>query len=328
MSVIYSTHELHPRATGMLAAAGTIRVASALDAATLVRESRDAEIVIVRAPLPPEMFAGNHRIRAAIRHGAGLDMIPVEAATAAGVLVANVPAVNARSVAEHVIFACLALLRRFRMMDRDLRTGGWLAGRDHANLTHELSGRSLGVVGMGAVGRHVAEIAHRGFGLEVMGNSRSGAGFPDFVRSVDVDTLVAGSDIVVLACPLTPETTGLLNAARIAAMRPGAILVNVSRGPVVDDAALIAALRAGRLLGAALDVFTTQPLPADHPYLGLDNVIVSPHMAGITEESMMRMGMGAAQETLRVLGGDLPLNLRNPQAVHLYRQRFDGSASQ
>jgi D-3-phosphoglycerate dehydrogenase len=297
-------------------------VASALDAPTLIRESRDAEIVIVRAPLPAALFDGVHRIRAAIRHGAGLDMIPVEAATAAGVLVANVPAVNARSVAEHVVFACLALLRRFRMMDRDLRTKGWFGGRDHANLTHELSGRSLGIVGMGAVGRQLAGMAHHGFGLEVSGNSRSGLGFPDFVRSVDLDTLVAESDIVVLACPLTPETTGLISAARIASMRPGAILVNVSRGPVVDDAALIAALRDGRLLGAALDVFSTQPLPADHPYLGLDNVIVTPHMAGITEESMMRMGIGAAEESLRVLAGDLPLNFRNPQVEPAYRERF------
>lgn len=320
--MIFSTHELHRRATALLERAGTVRVASALDAATLVRESRDADIVIVRAPLPAEIFAGQHRIRAAVRHGAGLDMIPVEAATAAGVLVANVPAVNARSVAEHVIFACLALLRRFRMMDRDLRSAGWLAGREHANHTHELSGRRMGIVGMGAVGRQVAGIAHHGFGLEVLGNSRSGAGFPDFVQYRAIDELVASSDIVVLACPLTPETTGLMNAARIAAMKPGAMLANVSRGPVVDDAALIAALRSGRLLGAALDVFTTQPLPVDHPYLALDNLIVSPHMAGITEESMERMGVGAAEEALRILAGDLPVNFRNPQVEPAYRRRF------
>jgi D-3-phosphoglycerate dehydrogenase len=322
MPVIFSTHDLHPRATAMLEGAGRLQVASALDPATLVAETREAEIVIVRAPLPPEIFSGVHRIRAAIRHGAGLDMIPVEAATAAGVLVANVPAVNARSVAEHVIFACLALLRRFRMMDRDLRSGGWLAGRDHANLTHELSGRRIGIVGMGAVGRQVAEIAGKGFGLEVWGNSRSGAGFPGYVRFAGVDEIAAASDIVVLGCPLTPETTGLMNAGRIAAMKPGAILVNVSRGPVVDDQALIAALAGGRLLGAALDVFAAQPLPADHPYYGFDNVIVTPHMAGITEESMMRMGLGAAEEALRILRGGLPVNLRNPEAEAAYRRRF------
>ena len=105
-------------------------------------------------------------------------------------------------------------------------------------------------------------------------------------------------------------------------MKPGALLVNVSRGPVVDDAALIEALRDGRIGGAALDVFATQPLPADHPYFGFDNVIVTPHMAGITEESMMRMGVGAAEEAVRVLAGELPVNLRNPEVVEHYRRRF------
>ncbi len=108
-------------------------VASALDASDAAAEAKDADIVIVRAPLPPALFEGAAKLRAAIRHGAGLDMIPMEAATAAGVLVANVPAVNARSVAEHVMFAALALLRRFRLVDRDLRAKGWLAGREHAN---------------------------------------------------------------------------------------------------------------------------------------------------------------------------------------------------
>lgn len=319
--VVYSTHHLHPEAAELLAKAD-LRIASALDAETLTRESRDADVIIVRAPLPPEIFSGQHHIRAAIRHGAGLDMIPVEAATEAGVLVANVPAVNARSVAEHVIFASLALLRRFRMMDRDLRRHGWLAGREHANHTHELAGRTIGIIGMGAVGRQLAAIAHHGFGLTVVGNSRTNRHLPDFVLAASVDDLVAESDIVVLACPLTPETTGLMSRQRLASMKEGAILVNVSRGAVLDEAALVDALRAGRLLGAALDVFATQPLSPDHPLFTFDNVLITPHMAGITEESMIRMGTGAANEALRVLAGHLPVNLRNPGVVGHYRQRF------
>lgn len=322
MPLILSTHTLHPRAAEMLAGAGELRIASALDAETLTREAGDADIVIVRAPLPETLFAGAPRLRAAVRHGAGLDMIPMEAATAAGVLVANVPGVNARSVAEHVLFAALALSRRFRAMDRDLREKGWLAGRAHADLNHELSGRTIGIVGLGAVGRQVARIAAHGFGLAVLAATRSARAAPDGVRFAPLDELVAQSDVVVLACPLTPETRGLMNAERIACMKPGALLVNVSRGPVVDDAALIAALREGRLGGAALDVFSTQPLPPDHPYFSFDNVIVTPHMAGITEESMLVMGTGAAAEALRVLAGELPVNLRNPEAVERYRERF------
>lgn len=310
----------------MLAGAGDLVIASAMDADTLAREARDADIVIVRAPLPPALFETAPRLRAAIRHGAGLDMIPVEAATKAGVLVANVPGVNARSVAEHVFFVSMALLRRFRVMDGDLRTKGWLAGRAHAELTNELAGRTIGVVGMGNVGRAVARIARHGFGLTVLANSRSGKDLPDDIDLVSLDDLVAGSDVVVLCCPLTPETTGLISRERIGRMKPGSLIVNVSRGPVIDDDGLIDALRAGRIGGAALDVFATQPLPADHPYFSLSNVIVTPHMAGITEESMMRMGTGAAEETIRVLSNRLPANLCNPDVLERYRQRFPGTA--
>lgn len=322
MPVIYSTHHLHPRAAEMLSGLGTLKIASALDAETLTREGSAADVVIVRAPIPPALFDGAKNLRAAIRHGAGLDMIPVDAATKAGVLVANVPGVNARSVAEHVFFAAMALLRRFRIMDQDLRSKGWLAGRKHADLNHELAGKTIGIIGFGNVGREVMRIARDGFGLTVIVNSRSAKSVPDDARFVSVDELVAEADIIVLSCPLTDETTGMISAARIRRMKPNAVIVNVSRGPVIEDAALIAALKEKRIGGAALDVFVTQPLPPDHPYFGFDNVIVTPHMAGITEESMMRMGTGAAEEAARVLANELPVNLRNPEVLPAYRRRF------
>lgn len=320
--VIFSTHPLHERAAASLKDHGKLVVASAIDAVTLADEARAADIVIVRANLPPVLFERAKNLRAAIRHGAGLDMIPMEAATRAGVLVANVPGANARTVAEHVLWTSMALLRKFRRVDRDLREIGWLAGRDHAVSGNDLSGRMIGIVGFGAVGRHVADIAAKGFGLGVIVNSRTPRDLPAHVRFATVDELVEASDIVVLCCPLTLETTGLIGRERIARMKPSALLINVSRGPVVEDAALIEALAAGRIGGAALDVFATQPLPPDHPYFGFDNVIVTPHMAGITEESMMRMGIGAAEEAIRILSGELPVNLRNPEALEHYRQRF------
>lgn len=320
--VVLSTHPLHPRAAALLDGRAELRVASALDAHTLIREAADAEAVIVRAPLPAGLFAAAPRLRAAVRHGAGLDMIPVDAATAAGVLVANVPAVNARSVAEHVLFVALALLRRFRRMDRDLRQQGWLAGREHAVATGELAGRTMGIVGFGHVGRAVAAIGRDGFGLEILANSRTRENQPEGIPFIELEELLAASDVVVLCCPLTPETRGMIDARRIALMKPTALLINVARGAVIVDEALIAALREGRIAGAALDVFTEQPLPPDHPYLGFDTVIVTPHMAGITEESMQRMGVGAAEEVLRVLAGELPVNLRNPEVLSAYQARF------
>jgi D-3-phosphoglycerate dehydrogenase len=327
--VIFSTHRLHPAAEARLSEAGRLCFASALDERTLIREGRDAAVIIVRAPIPAALFGVVPALRAAIRHGAGLDMIPLEAASRAGVLVANVPAVNARSVAEYVIFACLALLRRFRMIDRDLRGAGWPAGRAHADLAHELSGRTMGIVGFGSVGRAVAAIARDGFGLPILVHTRS----PDVLRGealevCELDRLMAESDIVVLCCPLTAETRGLVDARRLALMKPSALLVNVARGPVVDEAALVSALEAGRLGGAALDVFSSQPLSGDHPFLSLDNVILTPHLAGITAESMLRMGMGAAEEAVRVLSGRLPVNLCNPEAVAAYRRRFPGAGAQ
>ncbi len=306
----------------MLEGAGRLVIASAPDKDTLLAEGRGADIIIVRAPLPAALFDDPPRLRAAIRHGAGLDMIPVEAATQAGVLVANVPGVNARTVAEYVIMASTMLLRRMPAVDRDLRRYGWQAGRAHADRGRELSGRCLGIVGVGNIGRALAQIAQDGFGMDVIASTRRPDALPEGVRAVSLDALAEEADIVVLCCPLTPETRGLVSRNRIFRMRPDAVLINVSRGPVVDEDALVEALRAGRIGGAALDVFTTQPLPADHPLLELDNVVLTPHMAGITEESMLRMGTGAAEEAVRVLSGGLPLNFCNPEVEEHYRRRF------
>jgi D-3-phosphoglycerate dehydrogenase len=320
MAVVYSTHPLHRDAVTLLGDAAELKVASALDASTLAREGHACDIVIVRAPLPEEMFAAETRLKAAIRHGAGLDMIPIEVATKAGVLVANVPGVNASSVAEHVVFSAIALLRRFRLLDRDLRDKGWLAARDHSLGNHDLAGRSVGIIGMGAVGKAIAR-AFGGLGVKLTGFSPSGRDFPDNVARVTLDGLIAASDILAVCCPLKPETRGLIDARRLSLLKRGSVLINVSRGPVVDEAALIEALRTGHLWGAALDVFNTQPLPPDHPFFSFDNVIITPHMAGITEESMARMGTGAIEEALRVLRGELPVNLVNPDAVAAYRIR-------
>jgi D-3-phosphoglycerate dehydrogenase len=322
MTVIYTTHALHPRAAELLDKAGEIRIASAHDAGTLVKECREADILIVRAPIPEQLFEQQTRLRMAIRHGAGLDWIPIDAATRAGVLVANVPGANARTVAEHVIFASMAVLRRFRIVDRDLRGKGWFAGRAHSVFGNELTDRTLGIIGMGNIGRQLAAIAVGGFGMRVLATSRSMSSLPDEVAAADLDDLLSGSDIVALCCPLNDETRGLINAQRLSLMKRTAVLVNVSRGQVVDEDALVSALASGRLGGAVLDVFSEQPLPQDHPLLAFDNVLITPHMAGITDESMMRMGIGAAEETLRVLGGGLPLNLRNHDAVNSYQKRF------
>jgi D-3-phosphoglycerate dehydrogenase len=318
---IFSTHPLHPEVTAALMALGPYSVASAPAAGAILAESIGAEIIVVRAPIPAEVIRREAGLRALLRHGAGLDMIPVEVATECGVLVANVPGANAVTVAEHVIWTALALLRRHPQVNADLRRDGWEAGRRHADLGRELSGRTLGIVGMGNVGRALLNIARLGFGMRVMATTRSPATVPDGAEAVALPDLLAASDVVALCCPLTDQTRGLIGAAELEAMKPGAVLVNVSRGPVVQEAPLIVAL-GNHLGGAALDVFDTQPLPRDHPFLALPNLILTPHMAGITEESMLRMGQGVVAEAARVAAGDLPRNLVNPEVLPRFRARF------
>lgn len=321
MIQIFSTHPLHPLVTARLTAAGDYKVASQPTAAAIFAEGLEAGVLIVRAPIPPEYFAQAKGLRAAVRHGAGLDMIPMEAATEAGVLVANVPGANASTVAEHVIFTAIGLLRQFRAMDAALRGTGWNAGRSYSDHGGDLAGRRIGLLGFGNIGRALHRIA-QGFQMQVAATTRRPETLPAGVEALSLDDLVAASDILVLCCPLTDATRGAISAARIAMMKPGAVLINVARGPIVDTEALIAALQSHRIAGAALDVFDTQPLPATSPLWALENVILTPHMAGITSDSMLRMGNGAADETLRVLGGHMPVNFCNPEVEPAYRARF------
>ena len=320
--MIFSTHPLHPDVTAALQALGPFRVASAPTAAAITAESIGAEVIVVRAPIPPDVVRREAGLKALLRHGAGLDMIPVEVATEAGVLVANVPGSNALTVAEHVIWSAMALLRRYPQVDRDLRSAGWAAGRAHSDHGREISGRVLGVLGMGAIGRALAAMAQGGFGMKVICHTRSGTGLPPGIAHVSLERLFADSDILALCAPLTDQTRGLVDAAALARMRAGAILVNVARGPVVVEKALIAALASGHRGGAAIDVFDTQPLPTDHPFLSLPNVILTPHMAGITEESMLRMGMGVVEEARRIAAGALPLHFVNPEVLPRFTARF------
>jgi D-3-phosphoglycerate dehydrogenase len=324
-ALVYSTHRLHPQAEAVIEELARLEIASALDAATLAREAAEADIVVVRAPIPEALLATATRLRAAIRHGAGVDMIPVEAATRAGVLVANVPGVNATSVAEYVILSALTLKRRLRQIDGNLRAGGWIAARAHADAAGEIAGATIGIIGFGAVGRRVAAIAAGGFGMRVIASTRRPHALPSGIEGRGIEELMAESDIVVLSCPLTDETRGLIDRERLGLMRPDAILVNVSRGPVVDQDALVKALAAGQIGGAALDVFAIQPLPPDDPLLDFPNVLLTPHLAWITEPSMQRMGLGVAEEIGRILRGELPKAFVNPSVEAVYRRRFPSS---
>ena len=313
--VVFATNALHPDGAALLAPHAEIVVGPDTSDDTLRAGVRDADAVIVRAKLPAGVFAGAARLKGVVRHGVGLDFIPVAEATALGIPVANLPGSNTQTVAEYVFAALFALRRPLARMDARLRADGWNPARSLADGTQEIGGLTLGLVGLGAIGQRVAAIATAGFGMRVLGASRSGTA-PEGVTPVGLDELFAQSDAIVIACPLTPETTGLVSADLIARMKPNAVLVNPARGPIVDTAALIEALKAGRIAGAATDVYDVHPVPADSPLFALPNLIMTPHGAGITATSMRAMSIGAAQEVLRILKGEAPKNLVNPA----YRQ--------
>jgi D-3-phosphoglycerate dehydrogenase len=197
-------------------------------------------------------------------------------------------------------------------MNALMRDKDWGAARATTDSFTELNGATLGILGVGTIGRRVAQIASQGFRMKVIGTSRRKGSLPADIEEVSLDQLFARSDELVICCSLTDETRGLVNAARIAQMKPDAVLINVSRGAVVENAPLIAALKSGKLGGAALDVFDTQPLPADDALFDCPNLLLTQHAAALTASSSRGMAVGAAEEMLRILRGEQPLNLVNP----------------
>jgi D-3-phosphoglycerate dehydrogenase len=312
--IVALTNPIDARGEEILRAAGCeVRLGADQTPESLYRLCVDADAVIVRALLPPDIVARSPRLQCAVRHGVGVDMIPVEKCTEAGVIVANVPGANANAVAEFAVAQMLAACRHVEALDYKLRSEGWGPSRKTADGACELGGKTLGIVGVGSIGARLAEIARLGFGMRVLGYRRSRKELPAGVSYADLASLFAESDFAVLACPLTDETKGLVSADLLGRMKPTGWLINVSRGAVVDEPALVAALQECRIGGAALDVYTQQPLAQDHPLRLLDNAILTPHTAGLSVESMAAMSEIATLDVVRILRGEKPLNFINPE---------------
>lgn len=306
------TNPIHPQLLPVLAQHCDVVLAPDTSPATLARLVADAEGLVVRAQLAPDLFDRAPRLRAVVRHGVGLDMIPVAAATARGIPVANLPGSNTQAVAEYALAAMLHLRRSLAVMDARMRSEGWAKARVLADRGAELGGSVCGIVGVGAIGRRVSELA-TGIGMRAIGLTRRAETLPANVKAVDKQTLFTQADVVVLCCPLNEQTRGLVDAATVAVMKPDAILINISRGPVIDTAAVLAALREGRLGGAALDVHDRQPLTGQEPVFDAPNLLLTPHVAGITATSMRAMSEGAVATLLALLRGERPSNVVNPE---------------
>ena len=310
---ILLTSPVHPDAQALLDRHAETVVAPDTSGATLNALAGDVDGILVRNKLPDDICDHAPRLRGIVRHGVGLDFIPVAAATARGIPVANLPGVNARTVAEYGIATVQHLRRPIVHADRDLKSDGWEAARAVASDYAEMGEATIGIVGVGSIGRALAQIAGQGFGMTVLGASRRSGRMPDGVEETPLDDLFRRADAVVLCCPLTEETRGLVDARRLALMKRTSVLVNVSRGAVVVTDDLIAALKDGVIAGAATDVYDTHPLAPDHPLMTCPNVLLTPHLAGITATSAHVTGVRAAEDLLRILRGENPENLANPE---------------
>jgi D-3-phosphoglycerate dehydrogenase len=284
-------------------------------AEALEQALKGVEGVIVRvARFPGETIRSATQLKIVAKHGVGYDNIDVPTATACRVIVTNTPTANSQSVAEHALTLLLAVARRIGESCRDLALRSMRPQKDYQGI--ELSGKALGIIGLGSSGLRLATMAARGLDMRVIGFDPYKDPWPDGIERVrKVDALLAEADFVSIHVPLTSETRNLLGQAALARMKPTAVLVNTARGGIVDEVALGVAIRAGRLAGAGLDVVVDEPLKPDHPLAGIPNVILTPHVAGVTEEGMMNMAVTAAGDVLRVLRGEPPQYPVNPEVL-------------
>jgi D-3-phosphoglycerate dehydrogenase len=257
-------------------------------------------------------------------NGAGYDPVDVEACTKAGVLVVNQSGGNAHSVAEHALGMLLTLSKRIIEADRALRRDPNV--NRNALMGPEAQGKTIGIVGLGHVGRRIAQLCSGLFAMKVLAYDPYLSAEEIAARGaekVELDELLRRSDYVSINCPLTKESRGMIGARQFALMRKHAFFITTARGFIHDEAALLEALREKRIAGAGLDVWSKEPPAADHPLLQFDNVLASPHTAGVTTEARINMGRIAAEQLLAALDGKRPPRIINPEVWPDYAKRFE-----
>jgi D-3-phosphoglycerate dehydrogenase len=306
---------IHPDGITLLETEARVVVTDETTEPGMVRVAKEAAGILFR--IKPDcsrsLMAACRDLKVVGRLGVGLDTVDLPAATELGVAVVHAPGSNSDSVAEHAMMLILGCVKNAVVMDRRTRKADWSNRRTEGNF--ELKDKTLGIVGMGNIGRRVARMAGA-FGMRVIGYDPYVAA--DEVRArgaepmPDLATLLGQADVITCHTPHTAETHHMVNAKTIAQMKDGVIFVNTSRGKTQDETALLAALRSGKVARAGLDVFEEEPVSSDSQLLGLDNVIVSSHVAGVTPESMRGMATQVAAEMLRVVRGERPHVLGNP----------------
>ncbi len=297
--------------------AGEVDVATGLDPADLLARIAGYDALVVRSEtkVTADLLAAAPRLRVVGRAGVGVDNIDIEAATRSGVLVLNAPTGNTIAAAEHAVAMMLALARNIPAADASLRAGRW---QRSALVGVELRDRTLGLLGLGKIGFEVARIAGEGLRMRVLAHDplatqeraeQAGA------ELVDLDTLITQSDVLSVHVPLTEHTRGIIGAAELRRMRPGARVVNVARGGIIDEGALAQAVRDGVVAGAAVDVFTTEPVPPGHPLVGVEGIVVTPHLGASTTEAQVNVASDVADQIVEFLRGGSPRYAVNAPSV-------------
>jgi D-3-phosphoglycerate dehydrogenase / 2-oxoglutarate reductase len=292
-----------------------LRVADRNDRRAFMAAVGAAEALLSQyAPIDAPMIAAAQRCLAILRYGVGVDTIDLDAATKAGICVANVPDYGTQEVALHALSLMLAVHRRLRVFDASVRGGRWIAGPTVTPPIHRLRGQTLGIVGFGRIGRTLGAYA-AALGVHVLAYdpyiTRTAAGEAG-ATLVDYGTLLRQSDIISFHAPLTDETRHMFGEQELRILKPSAIVINTARGGIVDTNAVARALREGRLAGAGLDVFEEEPLPANHLLREAPNTFLTPHVAWYSEEARRALKRSVAEDVARVARGEWPRSLVNP----------------
>ncbi|MBL8522185.1 MAG: hydroxyacid dehydrogenase [Betaproteobacteria bacterium] len=263
----------------------------------LCREYNPVAIIVRYGKVTAAMMDAAPALQVISKHGSGIDTIDLAAAKARGIEVKAAAGANAAAVAEHAIALLLACAKSVVQMNQRMHAGHW----DKA--THksvELSGRTLGLIGLGAIGRRVAVVADA-MGMKVIGFDPFATNLPSCIRQADLETIWCEADAISLHCPLTEDNRNVINASTLAQMKRGVMLINTARGGLIDEPALLAAVKSGQVASAGLDSFAIEPPPADHPFFGVPNITLSPHIGGVTGDAYINMGIGAANNVLSVV---------------------------
>lgn len=300
---------IHENGVKMLLNAGFEVVhASSPEPTIVAREISDCDGVIVRtAPFTAEIIRNAPKLRVIARHGVGVDNIDVEEASKHGIYVVNTPNANALSVAEATVAFILALAKQLKQMDAATRRGDFKV-RDSFS-TMDVDGKTLGIIGLGRIGSLVAKKCRAAFSMRVLAYDP----YIDVIKASELgvelttlDQLLKESDFVTIHVPLTPETKGMIGEAQLKLMKPTAYIINMARGPIWDELAVVKALNEGWIAGAATDVFVEEPPKSDHPFLKCEKILLTPHNSALTKECVIRMAEGAAQGVIEVLSGKRP----------------------